>query len=120
MIQSAANHKKAKPFSNKVAKLVHPSPILSVVEEPVEVIEEAPPVNVEPIADAPVETVADVVEPLIGAEIVAEIAPEDDAPPTREELVAKAEELGLEFRKNISETKLLSLIEAELASELEA
>ncbi len=115
MIQSAATHKKAKPSSNKVAKLVHPSPILSVVEEPVEVIEEAPPVNVEPIADAPVEVVADVVGPSIDAAL----APEDDAPPTREELVAKAEELGLEFRKNISETKLLGLIEAELASEPE-
>ena len=51
--------------------------------------------------------------------INAEIEPIDDSAPTREELVAKAEELGLEFRKNISETKLLSLIEAELASEAE-
>ena len=115
MIQSAATHKKEKPSLKKVAKQVHPSPIIAVVDEPVEVIEEAPPVNVEPVADAPVEAVTDVVEATINAEIV----PEDDAPPTREELVAKAEELGIEFRKNISETKLLGLIEAELASEPE-
>jgi uncharacterized protein (DUF1697 family) len=56
----------------------------------------------------------------IDAMIEAPVEVTDDAPPTREELVAKAEELGIEFRKNISETKLLSLIEAELASELEA
>jgi len=52
----------------------------------------------------------------IDAVIEAPVEVADDAPPTREELVAKAEELGIEFRKNISETKLLSLIEAELAS----
>jgi hypothetical protein len=80
MIQSAATHKKVKPSLKKAVKQVHPSPILAVIDEPVD---------------------------------------GDDASPTREELVAKAEELGLEFRKNISETKLLSLIEAELASEPE-
>jgi uncharacterized protein (DUF1697 family) len=52
----------------------------------------------------------------INAEIVAEI---DDSAPTRDELVMKAEELGIEFRKNISYAKLLGLIEAELASETE-
>jgi uncharacterized protein (DUF1697 family) len=84
MIQSAATHKKVNPPSKKVVKQVYPSPITSVVDEPVDAVD----------AD-------------------------DNSAPTREELVAKAEELGIEFRKNISETKLLGLIEAELASEAE-
>ena len=82
MIQSAATHKKVKPPSKKVVKQVYPSPITSVIDEPVDA--------------------------------------DDDSAPTREELVAKAEELGIEFRKNISYAKLLGLIEAELASEPEA
>lgn len=38
----------------------------------------------------------------------------DDAPPTREELKAKADELGIEYAKNISDKKLSELIDAYL------
>jgi hypothetical protein len=37
-------------------------------------------------------------------------APQDDAPPTRIELVEKAKELGLTFTKRTSDEKLLAMI----------
>jgi hypothetical protein len=40
--------------------------------------------------------------------------PEDDAAPTREELEAKAQELGIKFDGRTSDKKLNSLIEAKL------
>lgn len=41
--------------------------------------------------------------------------PADDAPPTRDELKAKAAELGLEFASNIPTDKLAALVAAALA-----
>lgn len=41
--------------------------------------------------------------------------PDDDAPPTRDELKAKAAELGLTYPGNISNAKLGEMIEAALA-----
>lgn len=41
----------------------------------------------------------------------------DKAAPTRDEMEAKAKELGLEFRKNISDKKLLKLIDKQLAKD---
>ena len=52
---------------------------------------------------------------VINAVIEAPIEATDDAPPTREELEAKAAELGIVASKRMSNKKLLSLIEAELA-----
>ena len=52
----------------------------------------------------------------INAVIEAPVELTDDAPPTREELEAKAAELGIVMNKRTSNKKLLSLIEAELAS----
>lgn len=43
----------------------------------------------------------------------------DDAPPTREEMEAKAKELGLVFPANISDAKLLEKIDAKLAESKE-
>lgn len=40
---------------------------------------------------------------------------QDDAPPTREEMKAKAAELGLAYPHNISNVKLAELIDAALA-----
>lgn len=51
----------------------------------------------------------------IDAVIDAPIEANDDAPPTREELEAKASQLGIVASKRMSNKKLLSLIEAELA-----
>lgn len=51
----------------------------------------------------------------INAVIDAPVEATDDAPPTREELEAKAAELGIVVSKRTSNKKLLSLIEAELA-----
>ena len=44
-----------------------------------------------------------------------EVSPDDDAPPTREELETKARELGLKFDGRTSDKTLLSKIEAALA-----
>jgi FMN phosphatase YigB (HAD superfamily) len=52
----------------------------------------------------------------INAVIEAPVELTDDAPPTREELESKAAELGIVMNKRTSNKKLLSLIEAELAS----
>ena len=46
---------------------------------------------------------------------LAEIASNDDAPPTREELETKARELGIKFDGRTSDKTLLSKIEAALA-----
>lgn len=46
---------------------------------------------------------------------LAEVAPNDDAPPTREELETKARELGIKFDGRTSDKTLLSKIEAALA-----
>ena len=43
--------------------------------------------------------------------------PADDAPPTRAELEAKANELGIEFSPNIGDKKLLERIQAALPPE---
>jgi hypothetical protein len=42
--------------------------------------------------------------------------PDDNAPPTRDELKVKATELGLTFAGNISSAKLAEMIDAALAS----
>ena len=44
-----------------------------------------------------------------------EVSPDDDAPPTRDELEAKARELGVKFDGRTSDKTLLSKIEAALA-----
>ena len=44
-----------------------------------------------------------------------EVSPDDDAPPTREELETKARELGLKFDGRTSDKALLSKIEAALS-----
>ena len=44
-----------------------------------------------------------------------EVPPDDDAPPTRDELETKARELGLKFDGRTSDKALLSKIEAALA-----
>lgn len=43
-------------------------------------------------------------------------APDDNAPPTRAEMEAKATELGIEFTGRTSDKKLLGLIDAALAA----
>jgi len=48
-------------------------------------------------------------------ESVLRAAPDDDAPVTREELAAKAKELGISFDGRTSNRKLIKLIEAALA-----
>ena len=62
-------------------------------------------VKAEPVAAAP--------EPVPAPEPVA--VPEDNAPVTREELEAKATELGIPFNGRTSNKKLTSLIETALA-----
>lgn len=42
--------------------------------------------------------------------------PADDAAPTRDELKQKADELGIEYAKNIPTEKLIELVEAALAT----
>lgn len=42
-----------------------------------------------------------------------------DAPPTREELKQKAEELGIEFAKNISDRRLAEMIQAAIQANQE-
>ena len=44
-----------------------------------------------------------------------EVPPDDDAPPTREELETKARELGIKFDGRTSDKALLAKIEAALA-----
>jgi len=39
----------------------------------------------------------------------------EDTAPTRDEMEAKAQELGIEFKKNLSDKKLLKLIDKKLA-----
>lgn len=43
------------------------------------------------------------------------VAPKDDEPPTRQEMLQKATELGLTFRANIPSAKLLEMLDAALA-----
>lgn len=43
------------------------------------------------------------------------VIPDDNAPPTREELITKAKELGLSFGPNTSSKKLGDMIESALA-----
>lgn len=55
-------------------------------------------------------------ETLVEATQPAEVAaPDDDAPPTRDELEAKARELGLKFDGRTGDKALLAKIEAALA-----
>ena len=63
------------------------------------------PAKTEPVAAAP--------EPAPASEL--EAVPEDNAPVTREELEAKATELGIPFNGRTSNKKLTSLIETALA-----
>ena len=44
-------------------------------------------------------------------------SPDDNAPPTRAELEAKAKELGIEFSPNIGDKKLLERIQAALEAQ---
>jgi len=64
------------------------------------------------------EAVSGEVKPVVVAAKVEEVKEEkvdEVSPPTREELVAKATELGIKFSKNLGDKKLAALIEAKLA-----
>ncbi len=60
------------------------------------------------LVDACTDKAAAIDPPLV--EAVEDPAPADDAPPTREELRAKAAEIGLEYDGRISDKKLLMMI----------
>lgn len=62
--------------------------------------------------DKPAPVVAPVVEDAAPTIVVA-----DDAPPTREELKAKAAALGLDFDGRISDAKLIKLIDDAIAAQ---
>lgn len=54
-------------------------------------------------------------KPVASAAAPGAAIPDDNAPPTRAELEAKAVELGIEFSPRIGDAKLAERIEAELA-----
>jgi hypothetical protein len=54
-------------------------------------------------------------KPAAGASAAGDDGKSDDTPPTRDELKAKATELGLTFPGNVSNAKLFEMIDAALA-----
>lgn len=58
----------------------------------------------------------DLIEQAPAADKAGKPATDDNAPPTRAEMEAKATELGIEFTGRTSDKKLLGLIDAALAS----
>lgn len=60
--------------------------------------------------DKPVETKAEEKQ-----KVKIDVVADENAPPTREELIAKCKELGIEFHHKAGDAKLSALIEAKLA-----
>lgn len=65
------------------------------------------------LADGWVKTLAETVK-LVQANPVEPVEPEDNSPPSREELELKATDLGIKFDGRTSDKKLLALIEEDL------
>lgn len=62
------------------------------------------------LADGWVKTLAETVKP-VQANPIESLEPEDNSPPSREELELKATDLGIKFDGRTSDKKLLALIE---------
>jgi hypothetical protein len=94
------------------AAITAPPPALPV---PVEQLDPAP----APMVAAPVEQLAPAPAPDVPAAAPVELTPQEQtAPPTYDEMKAKATQLGLEYPGNISKAALLAMITAKLAEQV--